>query len=311
MSTTTTNTFQDQSTNANFQAWVNEVYNALVTTLGLTHTADTGQMAVPCVTAAPSGASQSAGYYVFRFNDTLQATAPIFLKLEFGSGASGANFPQMFITVGTGTNGAGTVNGVAMVRSAVGNGSTNGQATTNYNSYYCYNTAQGFLGATLKLGMGGTNESTMGFMVWRSVDATGAPTGDSIHLLTNINTANGGVNYGYMQCINNNTAAVQTLTAANMWGDIPFSTNYSQEGTAAMVFPVYQYKGTASAPGFGITNALALAVDAEITVGNTAACTILGSLSLTYINVGGALGAASLTAKNYNASTFGLMMLWQ
>lgn len=310
MTTYVTNSFQAQDTNAHFQAWVNEVYTALVTQLGLTQTADTGQMAVPCVTAAPSAASQSAGYYVFRFNDSLQATAPIFLKVEFGSGASGAAYPFMWITVGTGSNGSGTINGVAMTRVAAAGGVAVGQSTTNYNSYYSYVPAQGFLGLSMKNGMASTNEATMGFMIFRSVNASGAPTADSIHLLTNSGTANGTSSSGTLQIINNNTGALQTLTTPTSWGIIPFSTSYSQEGTVAMVFPVFQYLGSAAAPGFGITNAMALGINNEINVGATAAVTILGTLSLTYLNVGGGVSTSNL-GPGYGVTNYGMLMLWQ
>jgi len=90
------------ATNANFQAWVNEIYNALVTTCGLSvHTADTGQMAAPCTTNrfAADITYAADGYYMFKFNDTLQATSPIFIKLEFGM--SLATTPALWITMAT------------------------------------------------------------------------------------------------------------------------------------------------------------------------------------------------------------------
>lgn len=312
MTTATTNTFCAQDTNAHFQAWVNEVFTNLVTNCGLTQTADTGQMAVPCVTAAPGAASTSAGYYVFKFNDTLQATAPIFLKIEFGSGVSGATFPMMWITVGTGSNGSGTINGTAMTRVAMLSGQVAGQSTTNFNSYYCYNTAQGFLGLAFKVGQTTTNEALGGFVLYRTVNGSGVSTGDGCMLITNSSTANGvSASDGKTQCLNFNTSAAQTLPAADAWGTIPFSTTATLEGTAGMVFPCFQYKGNASTPGWGITNACALGINNEIGIGNTVTVTILGVTSLTYLNTGHPFNGSTYTNVAYSATTYGFLMLWQ
>jgi hypothetical protein len=48
-------------------------------------------------------------------NDALQATAPCFLKLEFGCGGA-TSYVSIWVTLGTGTNGAGTLTGVVGTR---------------------------------------------------------------------------------------------------------------------------------------------------------------------------------------------------
>lgn len=106
MTTASTSATIAQTSNATFQAWVQEVYTNLVTNCGLSQLSallDTGQMAVPCVTAVPVGATTSAGYYVFTFNDTL-AKGGVALAALKG------------LTAGTGYNGGstGTFTGVAM-----------------------------------------------------------------------------------------------------------------------------------------------------------------------------------------------------
>jgi hypothetical protein len=107
MTTASTLTPFDQTTDAGFRAWVSSIITQLAA-VGLTQTSDTGQINTSTVTRPGSG-NTSAGYTIWQFNDSLQGTSPIYFKLEFGSGSAAAN-PQMWVTVGTGTNGAGTIN---------------------------------------------------------------------------------------------------------------------------------------------------------------------------------------------------------
>lgn len=96
------------SGNADFEAFVTGVHNALAA-LGFVQTADTGQIN-PATVAAPAATNTSAGYEIWRFADTLQATVPIFFKVEYGTG-SAVNIPAIWITVGSGSNGTGGLTG--------------------------------------------------------------------------------------------------------------------------------------------------------------------------------------------------------
>ena len=78
--------------------------------IGLVQTSDTGQIDTATVTRPITAIT--AGYETFRFNDSLQGIAPMFMKLEFGSGDNTPVTPAMWVTVGTGTDGAGTVTGI-------------------------------------------------------------------------------------------------------------------------------------------------------------------------------------------------------
>jgi len=98
-------------TDAKFRAWVLACITAL-TDVGLVQTADTGQIDPATVSAPPSSGSKQ-GYAIFRFNDALQATLPIFIRLDFGTVfKSGTDTrPTLWVTVGTSTNGSGTLGG--------------------------------------------------------------------------------------------------------------------------------------------------------------------------------------------------------
>src|SRR5260221_233749 len=95
------------NTDTDFRNWIIGVHNALAA-VGLTNTADTGQINTVTVTK-PVATQTAAGFEIWRFSDALQATVPIFIKVEYG--VAGVLRPAMWITVGTTTNGAGTLGG--------------------------------------------------------------------------------------------------------------------------------------------------------------------------------------------------------
>lgn len=99
------------NTDATFRTWINNFHAALVAAGCVTQTADTGQIDTTTVTH-PTAVNTFMGYSIWRFNDALQATAPVFIRFDFGSSGSSANSWGMKITVGSSTNGAGTIGGV-------------------------------------------------------------------------------------------------------------------------------------------------------------------------------------------------------
>lgn len=104
---------------AELRSWGSAV-SAQLAACGLVQTADTGQINWATVTKPAAGATP-AGYEIWRFNDALQATKPVFIKVEYGTGGA-ATFCAMWLTVGTGTNGAGTLSGQLFARVQVAGG---------------------------------------------------------------------------------------------------------------------------------------------------------------------------------------------
>lgn len=104
---------------ADFRTWAQGVHNALAA-IGLVQAADTGQINLATV-AKPAVVNTVAGYEIWRFADALQATAPVFVKVEYGTGGA-VDRPSFFITVGSGTNGAGAINQQATARTQVQSG---------------------------------------------------------------------------------------------------------------------------------------------------------------------------------------------
>lgn len=95
------------SNDADYRAWWDAI-RAQFTAVGLVQTSDTGQLN-PASHTRPA-ANNYSGYEIWRFADTLQATLPIFMKIEPGVGTA-QDRPSIRMTVGTSTNGAGTLTG--------------------------------------------------------------------------------------------------------------------------------------------------------------------------------------------------------
>jgi hypothetical protein len=99
---------------ATFRQWAQGIHNALVGACGMVQTADTGQIALATV-LRPTVVNTYAGYEILRFNDALQAQTPIFLKIEYGVDSQ-VDRPSLAITMGQGSNGAGTLTGTLSSR---------------------------------------------------------------------------------------------------------------------------------------------------------------------------------------------------
>lgn len=320
MTVASTNTTVAHTNTAQFDTWINEIYTGLVTSCGLVQTADTGQMAVPSTTAYTATINTSQGYYVFQFNDTLQATSPVFFKLEFGTG-NGATVPMMWITIGTSTNGAGTITGTVGTRVGVGCNTVPYSTIINFATRFVYNTTYGVCGLAWKIqGQGAASNATLGgFYIYRSVSNAGAATATAVHMLTNASSANGSStgNQVYYQIIDYSTSTVYGPTGgiatnwSGSWCWIPFQATQTIQGSLGQIFPCVQFVATASTPPYGITNLYAVCLHSEIPIGGTITATVLGSTSLTYMNVANFAGCIYCGNNNIQSSTYGCLFLWQ
>lgn len=109
MTLQTFNTVPSVTTTAIFRATGLAWSTALQAADALQKTTDTGQIDWSTVTV-PGTTNTVAGYEVYRFKDSLQSTAPIFFKIEYGT-ANPATGLQLWVTVGTGSDGGGTITG--------------------------------------------------------------------------------------------------------------------------------------------------------------------------------------------------------
>jgi hypothetical protein len=157
-------TAPDMTSDATFRTWGSAI-SAAMASIGWVQASDTGQINWTTV-VKPAAINTAAGYEIWRMNDTLQATKPVFLKIEYGC-SSAVSVPVMWITVGTGTNGTGTLTGQVGARQIIGPGSGNAAASTSYFS--------GTSSRLTALLWDSTSYYTL-VMIERSHDGTGADT---------------------------------------------------------------------------------------------------------------------------------------
>lgn len=144
---------------------------------GLVQTSDTGQINLSTV-LFPTSTNTFSGYQMFRFNDALQSTLPIFLKINYYRGGTG-NAIRLDITTGTVTNGAGTLSGQLSTLQSV---SIAGSVTVQT----CYTSGDGSRFATA-WGLPYVSSGSAGvfILIERLRDANGANTADGFFLLCN------------------------------------------------------------------------------------------------------------------------------
>jgi hypothetical protein len=161
------------ASDADFRSWGSGL-SAQFAAVGLIKTSDTGQIDWSTV-LKPSGGSLQRGYEVWRFNDALQATKPVFIRIDFGSGNTAVS-PSLWVTVGTGTNGAGTLTGqVGTTKQMAGPGGANS---------YCS-------GSSSRLNLAAISGLIV-LCVERTKTGAGADTGDGIVRYANSTSQGGG-----------------------------------------------------------------------------------------------------------------------
>jgi len=295
MATNNYSTVIEHSSDATFRAW-GSALSAALAAVGLTQTSDTGQ--IDWATVTRPGTNTAAGYEIWRFNDTLQATAPIFIKIEYGTGSL-AFAPQAWLTVGTGSDGSGTITGQSSTRSTWMRNNNIASTVTPYPTYVCYNATEGFLGIMFKMGTPAADTFGHGFMaVARSVDQDDGDT-------------NGDGCVVYAGSPSSGMAASQsirfTATAATYPSNIAYALVPNNQ-TASLVGSDNQaYLHFMVNPQVLVVKQLCTIVAAEVPLGNTFTATLVAD-ALTYIS-GGQSASPGNVANVSPAWT--IAMLWE
>lgn len=264
----------DHTGDVGFRNWVGEFGTAL-TAIGLTQTADTGQLTTATLTRP--GTATAAGYQIYQFNDPAQSSLPIYLRIEFGTNNI-QNVPAVWVSAGSATNGSGTLTANTWTTRVVTGVSNNTPAstTTAYASYFSYNTSTGFLGWNWKNGAisGGTHST---FMIGRSCNSTGAVT------TSGVTTFYGYVNGStplYMQSTNNtNTRIIDRVQGK--CSIIPGSVTSSVSGSNTQAFLNWTMY-----PLIEPINWKCTVLTTEFPYQTTFTATLVGSTFHTYLSIG-------------------------
>ena len=126
MTNTTWTSAPAHATDALFRTW-GSALNAGLAAVGMVQTADAGQ--IDWTTVVRAGINADAGYEIWKFNDALQSTVPIFFKLYYGTGAA-TNLVRIRLESGTGSDGSGTLTGLGSGTISTVNASTATADTT-------------------------------------------------------------------------------------------------------------------------------------------------------------------------------------
>jgi hypothetical protein len=105
------------ATDVEFRTWCQAFEAALLASGFLEAAPDTGQLDLTTVTRP--AANGFAGYKMYRAKDSLAATKPLYVKIEFGLATGTTNGPTVRRTAATGSNGAGTLTGPTQTSSTV------------------------------------------------------------------------------------------------------------------------------------------------------------------------------------------------
>lgn len=311
MTTATTTTPLSNASTATFRVWGLE-NNVALTAVGLTQTADTGQINWTTV-ALPGTTNTQAGFEIWRFNDTLQGTAPLFIKLDYGTGSSTA-VPLIGITIGQGSNGSGTLTGTLSTRVAVANVSPS-STITNATSFWVYNATAGFLGQAWKFGINSGGASSIipvgGFTLERSCDTTGASTGDAVMVNSNtVSTTGGQTNGGVAQIYSYLTSSFPlgaANTANGSWSAFwPFNVVTTTVSGNQQVMPRFLFT-----PNFQLSNCTGVGLSGDIPFGTTFSAALIGATSRTYLCVGNGKGAAAVMIQASAPGSLSEYLLWQ
>lgn len=267
----------EHSSDATFRTWGLALSTA-IGSVGMVQTADTGQ--IDWTTVTRPAINTAAGYEIWRFDDTQQGAAPIFIKLEFGTGTV-ATYPQMWATAGTGTDGAGNITGVGTTRTTMVVAGALASTVTNYETYVC--ATEGAFWFSWKIGSL-ANQPRCCFSIHRSTDATGQPNSDGFSVYHINNTSPVSVPI-YSVSFITNTVYVSNIQEASF---IAYALTTSTVGVTPQVFKHYLVLPRVRPNAFALT----CRSITEIPQFNQFLATTVGSVQRNYIALGHTGGGA-------------------
>lgn len=223
---------------ANFKTWAKGLSDALKTAGMLTLESDSGNIDWAGVVALPAN-DTDAGYEIYRFADSLQATDPVFMRINYGLAGGASKYCSVEIIVGTGWTNGGTITGAATTLTLTG-GTTN---ATNYNSYVSSagNRLQFFMFAGAATGV----PVPLCFSIERLKDDAGADIAGGVNILG----AWAATTYSQQFLPTTGAAFPTTPFTAPICAAPPVGNG--QYGTKVGVYPVHPFLGYLANPNLG------------------------------------------------------------
>jgi hypothetical protein len=276
MTTASWSTPVDHTTDAGFRAWGSEL-NSKFAAVGMVQTSDTGQINWTTVTLPAT--NTASGYEIWKLS-----SGNLYFKITYATG-NATGLPDIQPQVGTGSSGSGTLTGTVSTNQSADNFS--GQAissiTTNYQSYLC--ATADYVMLSWKIGGIGSVPTIAScfFTVMQTVDSTGAAT--SIGYLVYAGARAGGswqsvaTAAGSVGPAQSGNLASVTMVFGGVSGVIPAS---SQDGSGNNQAFLWWFSVLGHTPVTPMIH-VATILDADLTLGNTASLTLVGTTAHTYI----------------------------
>ena len=175
----------DSSTLVNFKAWAQPISDWM-RSVGYNNTSDTGQLngagGGDAGWNALSSVPGSGAFFYEIFKSGSSITPAFYVKLEYGN-VSGTNCPSIRISIGTGTNGAGTLTGYFTPATNTNASSfTPPSTTTQYECDFSGDSATDRV--CIMMWRNGTNSCQQFFAIQRSLNSSGGATGSYVSLWT-------------------------------------------------------------------------------------------------------------------------------
>lgn len=288
------------TTDAGFRVCCTTLSNLLQTVNGsiLTITTDTGQINLATVTK-PGASNTKAGYQIYKFTDSI---GTLYIRIDYGTGGSATIF-STWITVGTGTDGAGTITGTLSSVTQSAASAAPASTSTNYASYACcVNGAVWFLCAVgSNSNAAGTRQSFWGMA--RTCDSTGALTSDGYESFSVSNTA------PTVFCVNLSTSNVFSSTNCGHCL-LPYGITSSNYGTGGNnIYQVWRHELPMPQT---LTTALAGShLISEVGAATTTSMALVGSTSHTFFFTGAAMAYSATTGATAGSVLCGWVLVYE
>lgn len=162
------------TTNDNFRAWGSAIANGFANS-GWTKAAGTGTHIDWSTVGRATTAGTYSGYEIWEMQDSLQATGPILVKLEYGCAAVGNTSVGMRVSHSSSANASGNLTGNVSPLSTL---DMNGGQATPQPMYLSGDTGR------IVFVWGDSYTRAILFGIERILDANGAPTNTGVHVFT-------------------------------------------------------------------------------------------------------------------------------
>jgi hypothetical protein len=278
---------------ANFRAWGSYI-SARLTAVGIVKTADTGQIDWTTV-ANPGAINTFAGYEIRVFADALQASAPVYIKIEYGESAT-TDAPAVRFAFGSGSNGTGTLTGTLSGTYWATGGASVTTACSVHGS-----------GDTARFCMNGGYQAAQVGMIFgfeRTKDAAGADTTEGV-LYVATGTAGSVANQRIIGIWNTSLGDVGGTTAILIPALFPPGAT-ATSGTQIIVVPIFHSKGVFMNPGMNFAGYYTESIAAA----GSPSVYAYGALH-TYYTIAAASGWASSNFQGPGAGTEAMMLRYE